>query len=91
MSCKYCREAFVDLYEQDVDSKLLINSYIKSNVFSLRFDVGVDSDGCLALFASDGCNYIKIGKRKIKYCPICGKPIPSNTPSQARKATNGNG
>ena len=82
MACKYCILAHAN--GEDCYNESLVVAPIKSNVGDLAIYVDIESDGSLTVYGKSGdADYVKIGHKKIKYCPFCGKPISQNT--QTRK------
>ena len=85
MACKYCVEAHTDLRETDCDPLPVVKGKIKSDLLTFIFEAEIDPGGFLVLYTYWSGGYFPIGKRKIKYCPFCGDPIPLITPTEAHE------
>ena len=79
--CKYCSGAFTDIYEEDDDSKRLLEFYIPIFDTEIYMNVQITELGEIAFWAQESF----YGRKKIKYCPMCGVEIPKITPTQAHK------
>lgn len=83
MSCKYCNVAFDDATLRDLEHHDLFEELRKGIIGDeLFFSVSVNEYGELQLSCDNGNEYVRIGSKKIKYCPMCGANIPDITPTQ---------
>lgn len=83
--CKYCIDAFTNVYEEDSDYDDLIVFNVKILGAKHRFRVKINTSGQLELVNDSDCDVESLAKRKINFCPMCGREIPKITPTDEER------